>query len=34
MAPFPTEDAIDQKDYDLWVCSSMNRNQNTMNELL
>ncbi len=27
MAPFPTEDAIDKKDYDLWVCGSMNRNQ-------
>jgi hypothetical protein len=33
MAPFPTEDAIDKKDYDLWVCGSMNRNQQSMNKI-
>lgn len=34
MAPFPTDDAIDKEDYDLWVCGSMNRNQESMNDIL
>ena len=31
LLPFPTEDAINNNDYDLWVCGSMNDNQVTMN---
>jgi 3'-phosphoadenosine 5'-phosphosulfate (PAPS) 3'-phosphatase len=31
LIPFPTEDAINKEDYDLWVCGSMNVNQETMN---
>lgn len=33
LIPFPTEDAIDKDDYDLWVCGSMNVNQDTMDQL-
>ena len=33
MPPFPSEDALDKDDYDLWVCGSMNRNQDSMNEI-
>ena len=31
LIPFSTEDAINKEDYDLWVCGSMNVNQETMN---
>jgi len=33
LSPFKTEDAIDQEEYDLWICGSMNRNQESMNEI-
>ena len=26
LVPFPTEDAIENQDYDLWVVGSMNKN--------
>jgi hypothetical protein len=26
LRPFPTEDAIDDDDYKLWICGSMNKN--------
>ena len=34
MLPFPTEDAVDKEDYNMWICASMNRNQESMNEIL
>ena len=34
MTPFPTEDSITNDDYDMWVCGSMNTNQNSMNHIL
>jgi len=33
MLPFPTEDAISKEDYDLWICASLNTNQQSMNEI-
>lgn len=33
LAPFPTEDCIGCEDYDLWVCGSMNKNQESMNKI-
>ena len=33
MAPFPSEDSISHQDYDLWITGSMNRNQQSMNEI-
>ena len=33
LCPFPTEDAIDNPDYDMWVVGSMNTNQQSMNEI-
>lgn len=34
MLPFPTEDAIAKENYDMWVCASMNTNQDSMNKLI
>jgi hypothetical protein len=34
MAPFPTNDSTDFEDFDLWVCASMNKNQQSMNEII
>jgi 3'-phosphoadenosine 5'-phosphosulfate (PAPS) 3'-phosphatase len=34
MIPFPTEDAVSKEDYNMWICASMNRNQESMNEIL
>ena len=31
LMPFPTEDAIEKEDYNMWICASMNRNQESMN---
>ena len=31
--PFPTDDAIADDDYDVWVCGSLNKNQGMMNKL-
>lgn len=31
--PFPTDDAIEDEDYNVWICGSLNRNQRKMNEL-
>lgn len=31
--PFPTEDAINDEDYKVWICGSMNKNQTMMDEL-
>jgi len=33
LTPFPTEDAMENKDYGLWICGSMNRNQDSMDAL-
>ena len=33
LCPFPTEDAIESQDYDMWVVGSMNTNQQSMNEI-
>jgi hypothetical protein len=33
MAPFPSEEAIDHNEYDLWIAGSMNRNQESMNQI-
>ena len=32
--PFPTADAIEMDDYNLWVVGSMNRNQESMNQII
>ena len=32
--PFPNEDTIDNEDYHMWVCASMNKNQDKMNEII
>mmetsp|Transcript_40396 Transcript_40396/g.29101 ORF Transcript_40396/g.29101 Transcript_40396/m.29101 type:complete len:250 (+) Transcript_40396:405-1154(+) len=31
---FDKEEAVDEKDYDLWVCASLNKNQLSTNEIL
>ncbi len=31
--PFPTDDAISDEDYKVWICGSLNKNQRLMNEL-
>ena len=31
--PFPTDDAIEDEDYNVWVCGSLNKNQKNMNML-
>ena len=31
--PFPTDDAIEDQDYNVWVCGSLNKNQKNMNSL-
>ena len=33
LCPFPTEDCIDTHDYDLWTVGSMNKNQDSMNQI-
>lgn len=33
MAPFPSDEAIEHDEYDLWIAGSMNRNQESMNEI-
>lgn len=32
--PFPTDDAVDDNDYKMWVCGSFNPNQTVMNEII
>lgn len=32
--PFPNEDTIDNDNYNLWVCASLNRNQDVMNKII
>lgn len=32
--PFPTDDAIADESYNLWLCGSLNKNQVRMNEVL
>lgn len=32
--PFPNEDTICNDSYNLWVCASLNKNQDTMNQLI
>ena len=32
--PFPTDDAVLDEDYKMWVCGSFNRNQDVMNDLI
>ena len=32
--PFPTEDAVEDDDYKIWVCGSFNENQRSMSELI
>jgi len=34
LMPFPNEDTIENKNYNLWVCASMNKNQDIMNQLI
>jgi|694.fasta_scaffold115723_1 3'-phosphoadenosine 5'-phosphosulfate (PAPS) 3'-phosphatase len=34
LMPFHTEDAIERDDYKMWVVGSMNRNQQSMNEII
>lgn len=31
LMPFPTDDAIEEEDYNMWVCGSFNKNQKVMN---
>lgn len=33
LIPFPTEDAISNSNYDMWVVGSMNKNQQSTNEI-
>ena len=33
LCPFPTEDCISNKDYDMWTVGSMNTNQKSTNEI-
>lgn len=32
--PFPNEDTISDETYNLWLCASMNKNQEIMNQLI
>lgn len=32
--PFPTDDAIDDNDYNIWLCGSLNKNQKVMDSLI
>jgi 3'-phosphoadenosine 5'-phosphosulfate (PAPS) 3'-phosphatase len=32
--PFPNEDTINPDSYNLWVCASLNKNQDVMNRLI
>lgn len=32
--PFPTEDAVDDEDYKMWICGSFNENQKIMREII
>ena len=32
--PFPTDDAVEDDDYKLWFCGSLNRNQKVMDSLI
>jgi hypothetical protein len=34
LTPFPNEDTIDNENYNLWLCASLNRNQDVMNQLI
>lgn len=31
--PFPTDDAIADDDFNVWICGSLNRNQQTMDDI-
>jgi len=31
--PFPTDDAIEDEDFNIYVCGSLNKNQKVMDEL-
>lgn len=31
--PFPTDDAIEDDDFNVWICGSLNRNQQTMDDI-
>lgn len=32
--PFPTDDAIPDESYKMWICGSLNKNQVKMNDVL
>lgn len=32
--PFPNEDTIDNENYKLWICASLNKNQDIMNQVI
>lgn len=34
LMPFPTEDAVDDNDYKMWVCGSFNENQKVMKDVI
>lgn len=34
LIPFPTEDAVGDEDYKMWICGSFNDNQQVMNDLI
>lgn len=34
MIPFPTEEAVGEDDYKMWICGSFNENQLVMNDLI
>ena len=34
LMPFPNEDTIANENYNLWLCASMNKNQDIMNQLI
>jgi hypothetical protein len=34
LLPFPTDEAIPNDQYNMWVCGSLNKNQNVMNSVL
>lgn len=34
LMPFPNEDTIENDSYNLWVCASLNRNQDVMNQVI
>lgn len=34
LMPFPTDDAIDDNDFSVWFCGSLNKNQKVMDNII